>query len=155
MPVTAKLSRRFYDRFGDEIANELVDWMNAVDAAYRSDLRETNELNFGRFMAWVGQQFAEQDARIERRFAEQDAKMEKRFAEQDARMEKRFAEQDGKMERGFAAADVRFAAIDGRFAAIDVRFAELRADLLKWMFIYWTGTMLTLAGFVFAMLQRR
>ena len=28
MPVTAKLSRKFYERFGDDIANELVDWFN-------------------------------------------------------------------------------------------------------------------------------
>lgn len=32
MPVTAKLSRRFYERLGDDLANELVDWFNAVDA---------------------------------------------------------------------------------------------------------------------------
>jgi len=30
MPVTAKLSRKFYEAFGDEIANELVDWFNQV-----------------------------------------------------------------------------------------------------------------------------
>jgi len=40
MPVTAKLSRKFYDTFGDEIANELVEWFNAVDATYRSELIE-------------------------------------------------------------------------------------------------------------------
>ena len=101
MPVTAKLSRRFYDRFGDEIANELVDWFNTVDTTYRSDLKEINEANFGRFMSSVDQRFAEQNARFEK------------------------------------------------------RFAELRTDVLKWMFIYWTGTMLTLAGFVFAVLQGR
>jgi hypothetical protein len=28
-----------------------VDWFNAVDATYRSDLRELNELNFSRFDA--------------------------------------------------------------------------------------------------------
>jgi hypothetical protein len=32
VPVTAKLSRRFYEKFGDDIANELVDWFNMVDA---------------------------------------------------------------------------------------------------------------------------
>jgi hypothetical protein len=123
MPVTAKLSRRFYERLGDEIANELVDWFNAVDATYRSDLRETNELNFARFMASVDQRFAEADVRIEKRFAEADVRMEKRFAEADVRIEK--------------------------------RFAELRTDMMKWMFIYWSGTMLAMAGFVFALLQRR
>ena len=48
MPVTAKLSRKFYETFGDEIANELVEWFNQVDATYRADLRELNELNFQR-----------------------------------------------------------------------------------------------------------
>ena len=50
MPVTAKLSRKFYDKLGDDVANELVEWFNAVDATYRSDLRELNELNFARFV---------------------------------------------------------------------------------------------------------
>jgi hypothetical protein len=108
MPVTAKLSRRFYERLGDEIANELVDWMNAVDATYRADLRETNELNFTRFMASVDQRFAELEVRLEKRFAESDAKI-----------------------------------------------ASFRTELLKWMFIYWSGTMLTLAAFIFAIMERK
>ena len=28
MPVTAKLSRKFYERFGDDLTNELVEWFN-------------------------------------------------------------------------------------------------------------------------------
>jgi len=51
MPVTAKLSRKFYEKLGDDVTNELVEWFNAVDAMYRSDLRELNELNFARFEA--------------------------------------------------------------------------------------------------------
>ena len=39
----ARLSRRFYDVFGEEIANELVDCFNAVDSTYRGDLRALNE----------------------------------------------------------------------------------------------------------------
>ena len=59
MPVTAKLSRKFYEQLGDEIANELVEWFNAVDLAYRTDLRELNELNFARFDAKLEQRLAE------------------------------------------------------------------------------------------------
>ncbi|HXL33577.1 MAG TPA: hypothetical protein VN953_01530 [Gemmatimonadales bacterium] len=51
MPVTAKLSRKFYEKFGDDLTNELVDWFNKVDATYRTELRDLNELNFGRFDA--------------------------------------------------------------------------------------------------------
>ena len=59
MPVTARLSKRFYDRFGEEIANELVDWFNAVDNTNRADLRELNELNFARFDAKLEQRLAQ------------------------------------------------------------------------------------------------
>ena len=93
MPVTAKLSRRFYETFGDEVTNEVVEWFNQVDLTYRGDLRELNELNFARFDAKVEQRFAEQDARIDRRFAEFEVKVEKRLAEFEARFETRFAEQ--------------------------------------------------------------
>ncbi len=66
MPVTAKLSRKFYETFGDEIANELVEWFNAVDATYRAELREINELNFARFDAKLGQRLAELETKIVR-----------------------------------------------------------------------------------------
>ena len=59
MPVTAKLSRKFYEKLGDDLANELVDWFNMVDATYRSELRELNELNYARFDAKLEQRVAE------------------------------------------------------------------------------------------------
>jgi len=65
MPVTAKLSRKFYEKFGDDITNELVDWFNTVDTTYRTELRELNELNFGRF-----------DAKLEALGGRFDAKLE-------------------------------------------------------------------------------
>ena len=43
-PVTAKLSKRFYNTFGDEIANDLVEWFNQVDASYRQEPREQDDL---------------------------------------------------------------------------------------------------------------
>lgn len=70
MPVTARLSQKFYEQFGEDVTNELVDWFNAVDATYRTDLRELNELNFARFDAKLEQRLAESDARWERRIAE-------------------------------------------------------------------------------------
>ena len=82
MPVTAKLSRKFYEKLGDDVANELVEWFNLVDATYRSDLRELNELNIARF-----------DAKLERRITELRAEMQAGFAHLEARLEKRLGEQ--------------------------------------------------------------
>jgi hypothetical protein len=64
VPVTAKLSKRFYDVLGEDIANELVDWFNAVDLAYRTDLRELNDLNFARFDAKLEQRLAQLRAEL-------------------------------------------------------------------------------------------
>src|SRR3989441_10960159 len=99
MPVTAKLSKRFYEVLGEDLANELVDWFNAVAATHRADLRELNELNFARF----------------------DAKLEQRFAQSDAGWERRMAE-------------------------LRVEIQKSRADLVKWMFLFWAPTALGVLG---------
>lgn len=71
MPLVVKLSQAFYDRFGDEVVDELVGMLNQVDAASQQSLRELNEANFARF-----------DDRLERRFSALEALMERRLGEQ-------------------------------------------------------------------------
>lgn len=75
MPVTAKLSRKFYETFGDDITNELVEWFNTVDATYKSDLRELNELNFVRFQTTLEAEIATAVARLETRMAAFEARV--------------------------------------------------------------------------------
>src|SRR5256884_2686918 len=75
MPVTAVLSKKFYEKFGEDVTNELVNWFNAVDATYRADLRDLNERNFARF-----------DAKLEQRLAESDAKWEGRWHQLDVKL---------------------------------------------------------------------
>jgi len=62
VPVTAKFSKEFYDKFGHSAVDDLVNWVNQVDATYRSELRELNELNelnFARFDAKLEQRTGE------------------------------------------------------------------------------------------------
>jgi hypothetical protein len=176
MPVTAKLSRKFYETFGDDIANELVEWFNTVDAAYRMDLREFNDANFARFDAKLEQRLAERfaasdrrweqrfsaaDLKWERRFAALDLKVEQRFAESDLKLEQRFAESDLKWEHRFAESDLkweqRFTDFDIRvarqFARVDVQMADLRVEIarsetrvIRWMVGLWLTTAIGLLG---------
>ena len=92
MPVTARLSKRFYDVFGEEIATELVDWFNQVDETYRTDLRELNDLNFARFDAKLEQRLAELDAKWGGRWTQLDAKLEQRLAELRTELVKELAD---------------------------------------------------------------
>jgi hypothetical protein len=81
MPVTARLSRKFYETFGEDITNELVDWFNSVDATYRSDLRELNEVNFARFDAKLEQRLAELNAKWDGHWTRLDAKIDRCLAQ--------------------------------------------------------------------------
>lgn len=141
MPVTAKLSRRFYEQLGDDLANELVDWFNAVDATYRSNLRELNELNFARFDAKLEQRFAEQDARWERRAAERNTKWEQTVSALNAKLDKTAADLDVKWER--------------RFGELRDTMNAVKVDLVRWMFAFWSGTLVALAAFLIAVLKSR
>jgi len=123
VPVTARLSRKFYEAFGEQIANELVDWFNAVDLTYRADLRELNELNFARF-----------DAKLEQRVAQSEARL-------DARIDRVEAELSAKIDRAEAQLNAKIDRFEAHLSAkIDRGLAELRAEMLKWMFLFWLGT---------------
>jgi DNA anti-recombination protein RmuC len=93
MPVTAKLSREFYDRFGDKVVDELVGLLNGMEATSRAELRELNEQNARRF----------------------ESKLDERIAQLGA--------------------------------TLRTEMAELKAELIKWMFLCWLGTVATMLGF--------
>ena len=92
MPVTARLSQRFYDVFGEEIASELVNWFNQVDDTYRGDLRELNEINFSRFDARLEQRLVELRAELRAEMSSLRKDMESGFARFDAKLEPRLAQ---------------------------------------------------------------
>lgn len=140
MPVTAKLSREFYERLGDSVANELVEMLNTVDQNYRTELRELNDLNFARFDAKVEQRFAESAAEMDRRFAEVD----NRFVELGASVDKRFAEAAVQTDKRFAEFG---ASIDKRFADVLNQIERTQSRLLMWSFSFWVTTLIALYAF--------
>lgn len=119
MPVTARLSSKFYERFGDDIATELVDWFNAVDSTYQTQLREINDLNWERFKATLLAESA--SIRGDVTSASADLRSEFRTGVADLRTEFR------------------------------TELDTARRDLLKWMFIYWSGLFLGLGGMITGM----
>jgi len=123
VPVTARLSKRFYDVLGEEVANELVDWFNAVDLTYRADLRELNELNFARF-----------DAKLEQRLAELRAELLTELRTEIAGL---------RAELRTQIADLR--------VEFRTDLQQVRTELLRWMFGFWVTTLLGIAGLLIAL----
>lgn len=75
MPITAKLSRKLSETFGEEAAGDMVDWMQRVDAQ-RAELRDLNELDFARLDARLD--------RLEERFNQFGREMHAQFAQREA-----------------------------------------------------------------------
>ena len=122
MPVTAKLSKRFYEVLGEDVANELVDWFNAVDLTYRADLRELNEANYARF-----------ESKLEQRIAELRAEFRQGMAELRAEVLNELRRETGQLRIDFRS-----------------ELHSVRIDLLRWMFGFWVTTLLALAGLLLA-----
>ena len=137
MPVMAKLSRKFYDTFGEDIANELVEWFNQVDATYRADLRELNELNFQRF-----------DAKLEQRIGEVRGEIRQLGTELRAEMKQNVGVLEAKLDRGLAEVRADMGLLGSQ---LDKRLAELRAELIRRMFLFWVGTVVSVGGLVVAL----
>ena len=137
MPVTAKLARKFYERLGDDIAAELVDWFNAVDATYQTQLKEMNELNWERFKATLQAEVAALRGEFRAGLADIRSELHTGLAELRAEMATLRAEFRGEL------AATR--------AELRSEMAAMRADLLKWMFVYWTGSVVTLGGLIVGM----
>jgi ABC-type uncharacterized transport system auxiliary subunit len=87
VPVTAKLSRKFYEAFGDDVAGELVDWMNATDTALRLELHESSEAQARALRAEWQRDLAALELRLGERMNAFEARMTKQFAEVDVRIE--------------------------------------------------------------------
>ena len=117
MPVTARLSSRFYEKLGDEATNELVDWLNDVDAEFRLQLREINDRNWDRFRGELDGAKAAVRAEID------SAKAELRT----------------EIRTGLA--DLRSEMATGR-----AELHKELANHLRWTFAFWVTTLFAVAG---------
>jgi len=91
-----------------------VEWFNAVDATYRADLRELNELNFARF----------------------DAKVEQRLGALEVRLDAKIEQRTGELRTG----------VGSLRQEMRESIASLRAELIKWSFIFFATAALAVIG---------
>jgi len=130
MPV-AKLSREFYEKFGDKVTDELVNCLNSIEGSYRAELRDLFDAQFGRF-----------EEKLERRLT--DAK-----AELGIKIEQLRAELGTTIEQLRA----EFGTTRGEFGTsiekLRVELHSTKADMLKWSVGLWIPVTLAVIGLYF------
>ena len=141
MPV-AKLSREFYDKFGDKLTDELVNCLNSIEGSYRAEIKDLFAAHFGRFEEKLERYAAEtaaQLARFEKRFEHRLAETATDFARFEADTTTRFAGFEEKLEHRLAATK----------AELQVEIHSVKADLIKWTFVFWAPVALAVIGLYF------
>ena len=101
-----------------------MEWFNAVDATYRSDVRAIADA---------------QSARIDAQMGQLRAELRQEIAALGAELRQDIGELRAETRAAFARADER----------LDGRMEGLKAELLRWMFLFWLGSM----GTVLAILK--
>jgi len=102
-----------------QLATELVEWFNAVDATYRSDVRAIADA---------------QSARIDAQMGQLRAELRQEIGGLGADLRQEIGELRAEMRAGFTRADER----------LNGRMEGLKAELLRWMFLFWVGSMGTI-----------
>lgn len=138
-------------RIAGKDATDLLDWMNGVDAnrselrelvtVYSSDAKSASDA----VRADLRREVAELRDEMHREFAQVRAELASGLA--DVRTEMRAGLTDVRTEMRTGFADARAEVASG-FARQDMLRAEESARLLKWMFLFWASSTLTILGLI-------
>jgi hypothetical protein len=144
------LLQRLHETIGDEATNDLLAWWEEATTVNRVAAREVADLYYVRFGDHLERGLAEVRADVERGLAEVRADLEQGLAEVRTDLDRRVTEVQANLDRGLAG--VR-AEMSVGFAQLRAELAAQRADLIKWMFLFWAGTVIPLAGLLVALLK--
>lgn len=122
MPMTTRLLQRLSDTLGDDATNDLLMFLEEERSLNRTEFRQIAESYFDRFDTLLRQEGARVDGAIEG--------LRKDLTRLEIQFSSALAEQRSEFKTAMA---------------------NQRADMLKWMFIFWAGTVMPLAGLMVAL----
>jgi hypothetical protein len=132
MPVTTRLLHRLNEALGDDAADDLLACFQEANDVNRAAVRELAELYITRSEARIDQRMAELRGDLQSALGVHRGEVGSVLGEFRGEVRSALGELRGEMHSGLA---------------------NQRAELLKWMFLFWAGTVVPLAGLILA-LQR-
>ncbi len=158
------------DVLGPEASDALVEFIDAWQKGSREDTLTFLEERFERRLAEEHRELSVQSAqetnRLDNRIAEEVARLDNRIAEEVARLDNRITEEvarlGNRITEEVARLDNRiteeFGKLDGRIteevAKLQTQIADLRADILRWMFVFWVGQAAFVLSIILALTRK-
>ncbi len=157
MPV-AKLSREFYEKFGDKLTDELVNCLNSIETGYRGELRDLFDAHFGRFEEKLEHRLAETTAQLRTEFRDEIARLREEVHDEIAQLREQVHDESAglRTETGDRIGGLRSeirdqmaslqSEIRDEMANLRVEVHAVKGDLMKWSFVFWLPVVLALLG---------
>jgi hypothetical protein len=137
VPASARLLQKLKETWGEDVTQDLVTWVNEGQVVNRAEMRELADSYFARFNERLDERIARSEAKLE-------AKIEDRF--NTVRLE--IARLEGRLDTSIAGLEGR---LDSSIAGLRAEVASQMRDQMKWMFVFWAGTIVPLAGLIVAL----
>ncbi len=143
MPIIT-VEKPLKDKLGDEGVDSLIRLLNQSQQNQKQDLmvylEEKYERRLGEEIGAINVTIAEAEKRLDNRITEEIGAINVTIAETEKRLDNRITEEIGKVNER----------ITEEIARVRTDLANTRADLIKWMFIFWMGQVIALVGILFA-----
>jgi hypothetical protein len=143
MAVVIKIPPALDKVLGSEASDALVDVFNQVDSAQRNGLERALDLRLQTLKEAIESRFDLTDEKIKLALREANQYTDRRIGELEARIDKRSTELEAKLDKRITeiAADMH------------VKLAQSQSSLIKWMFTFYIGSVVTITGLIIAYLQ--
>jgi len=125
------------EKLGEDGADALVTLFNEANGQTKGDV-----------LTFVEEKF-------ERRLSEEAGKLNTRLSEEAGKLNTRLSEEVGKLNTRLSEEIARLEVkISQEVAKLDGKISEVKADLIRWMFIFWVGQIGALLGILFAFFRK-
>ena len=150
MPVTARLLQRLHQMLGDDATNDLLAWWEEAATVNRVAVREVADLYYARFGDLLEKGLAELGRELEDKIAGLRTELHGEIGELRTELRGEIGELRTELHGEIGKLRTE---LHGEIGKLRTDLAAQRADLIKWMFLFWAGTVLPLAGLMVALLK--
>ena len=137
MPVLT-VEKPLRDSLKDDAAvDALVRLINQAQEEQKRDIIEIVEEKFERRLS---EEISKLEVRLSDKIADLDVKLSQRLADSNAQLSQKIADSNAQLSE--------------KIATSDTKTSSIKAELIKWMFIFWVGQVAVILGILFAFFRR-
>ncbi len=124
------------DKLGEDASEGLIHLVNEATGDARDNIILMAEEKFEK-------RLTEETAKLDKRITDETAKLDKRITEETAKLDKRITDETAKLDKRITE---EVAKLRVEIGAIRTDMASFKAEIIKWMFLFWVGQLVIIAG---------